>query len=240
MSLRCPIERACEELSPPELKRKSTVGRTGAFLIPSNMTPPFRICINGVQYLDPSSILESFIALTTEALLLPQTVVATLGLFLLVAGIFWSTFHEVSKCGGLSSIVIQNPSHRALRISTVDRPDFYPPSYEDSTDPEKQSSVPLVDFTIKQEEIINIPPPPYSKSSTELVSGTDEQEQPPPYELSVQWLQHQQTADQCSNLGRTESNFNPSTQENSYQQDTDCQGISERATPVRTSETSNA
>ncbi|XP_065717610.1 transmembrane protein 252 [Patagioenas fasciata] len=163
-----------------------------------------------------------------------------LGLFLLVAGIFWSTFHEVSKCGGLSSIVIQNPSHRALRISTVDRPDFYPPSYEDSTDPEKQSSVPLVDFTIKQEEIINIPPPPYSKSSAELISGTDEQEQPPPYELSVQWLQHQQTADQCSNLRRTESNFNPSTQENSYQQDTDCQGISERATPVRTSETGNA
>ncbi|KAK2521291.1 Tmem252 [Columba livia] len=162
---------------------------------------------------------------------------AALGLFLLVAGIFWNTFHEVLKCRVLSSIFIQNPSHRELRISTIDRPDFYPPSYEDSTDPEKQSSVLPVDSTIKQEEIINIPPPPYSESSAELISETDEQEQPPPYELSVQWLQQQQTADQRSNLRRTESNFNPSTQENSYQQDTDCQGISERATPVRTSET---
>nr|XP_021149752.1 transmembrane protein 252 isoform X2 [Columba livia] len=121
--------------------------------------------------------------------------------------------------------------------SLAKRPDFYPPSYEDSTDPEKQSSVLPVDSTIKQEEIINMPPPPYSESSAELISETDEQEQPPPYELSVQWLQQQQTADQRSNLRRTESNFNPSTQENSYQQDTDCQGISERATPVRTSET---
>ncbi|XP_005507215.2 transmembrane protein 252 [Columba livia] len=160
-----------------------------------------------------------------------------LGLFLLVAGIFWNTSHEVLKCRVLSSIFIQNPSHRELRISTIDRPDFYPPSYEDSTDPEKQSSVLPVDSTIKQEEIINMPPPPYSESSAELIGETDEQEQPPPYELSVQWLQQQQTADQRSNLRRTESNFNPSTQENSYQQDTDCQGISERATPVRTSET---
>lgn len=44
-----------------------------------------------------------------------------LGLFLLVAGIFWNTFHEVLKCRVLSSIFIQNPSHRELRISTVDR-----------------------------------------------------------------------------------------------------------------------
>ncbi|XP_065512961.1 transmembrane protein 252 [Caloenas nicobarica] len=160
-----------------------------------------------------------------------------LGLLLLVTGIFWSTFHEVSKYRGLSSIFIQNSSHRELRISTVDRPDLYPPSYEDSTDPEKQISALPVDSTIKQEEIISIPPPPYNESSAKLISETNEQEQPPPYELSVRWLQQQRTADQCSNPRRRESNFHPSTQENSYQQDTDCQGISERATPVRTSET---
>lgn len=44
-----------------------------------------------------------------------------LGFFLLVTGIFWSTFHEVLKYRGLSSIFIQNPSHRELRISTIDR-----------------------------------------------------------------------------------------------------------------------
>ncbi|NXW83686.1 TM252 protein, partial [Alopecoenas beccarii] len=118
-----------------------------------------------------------------------------LGLFLLVTGILWSTFHEVSKYRGLSSIFIQNRSHRELRISTVDRPDFYPPSYEDSTDPEKQTSALPVGSAIKQEEIISIPPPPYSETSAELISETNEQEQPPPYELSVQWLQQQQTAD---------------------------------------------
>ncbi|XP_009278224.1 PREDICTED: transmembrane protein 252 [Aptenodytes forsteri] len=153
-----------------------------------------------------------------------------LGFFLLVTGIFWSTFHEVLKYRGLSSIFIQNPSHRELRISTIDRPDLYPPSYEDSTDPEKQTS------PLKQQEVINIPPPPYSEGRAEFVSETNEQEQPPPYELSVRQLQQQQTADQDLNPGG-ESNSHPSTQENSYQQDTDCQGTSKRATPVRTSET---
>ncbi|XP_010581170.1 PREDICTED: transmembrane protein 252 [Haliaeetus leucocephalus] len=159
-----------------------------------------------------------------------------LGFFLLVTGIFWSTFHEVLKYRGLSSIFIRNPSHRELCVSTIDRPDFYPPSYEDSTDPEKQTFPLPVASTLKQQEVINIPPPPYSESSTEFISETNEQEQPPPYEISVQRLWQQQTADQNSNP-RAESNSHPSTQENSYQQDTDCQGTSERAVPIRTSET---
>ncbi|NXE21536.1 TM252 protein, partial [Ardeotis kori] len=111
-----------------------------------------------------------------------------LGFFLLVTGIFWSTFHEVLKYRGLSSIFIISPSRRELHIATIDRPDFYPPSYEDSTDPEKQTSSQPVASTIKQQEVINIPPPPYSESSTEFISETNEQEQPPPYELSVQHL----------------------------------------------------
>ncbi|KFW09830.1 Transmembrane protein 252, partial [Fulmarus glacialis] len=104
-----------------------------------------------------------------------------LGFFLFVTGIFWSTFHEVLKCRGLSSIFIRNPSCRELRISTIDRPDFYPPSYEDSTDPEKQTfPLPVVSI-LKQPEVLNIPPPPYGESSSEFISETNEQEQPPPY-----------------------------------------------------------
>ncbi|NXT34374.1 TM252 protein, partial [Pelecanoides urinatrix] len=106
-----------------------------------------------------------------------------LGFFLFVTGIFWSTFHEVLKYRGLSSIFIRNPSCRELRISTIDRPDFYPPSYEDSVGPEKQTSPLPVASTLKQPEVLNIPPPPYSKSSSEFISETNEQEQPPPYEL---------------------------------------------------------
>ncbi|NWX22815.1 TM252 protein, partial [Aegotheles bennettii] len=105
-----------------------------------------------------------------------------LGFFLLVTGIFWSTFHEVLKYKDLSSIFIRNPSRRELNVSTIDRPDFYPPPYEDSTDPEKQTSPLPVTPTLKQQEIIEILPPPYSESA-EFISETNEQEQPPPYEL---------------------------------------------------------
>ncbi|KFO72647.1 Transmembrane protein 252, partial [Cuculus canorus] len=104
-----------------------------------------------------------------------------LGFFLLVTGIFWSTFHEVLKYKGLSRLFIQNLSHRELCLSTIDRPDFYPPSYEDSTDPEKQTFPLSVASTPKQQEVINIPPPLYSESSTEFISKTNDQEQPPPY-----------------------------------------------------------
>ncbi|KFQ79505.1 Transmembrane protein 252, partial [Phaethon lepturus] len=104
-----------------------------------------------------------------------------LGFFLLMTGIFWSAFHEVFKYRGLSSIFIQSLSCRGLHVNTIDRPDFYPPSYEDSTDPEKQTSPLPVISTLKQQEVVNIPPPPYSESSAEFVSETYEQEQPPPY-----------------------------------------------------------
>ncbi|NXD58080.1 TM252 protein, partial [Corvus moneduloides] len=103
-----------------------------------------------------------------------------LGLFLLVTGIFWSTFHEALKYRALG-IFIRNPSHRELHVCTIDRPDFSPPSYEDSIDHEKLVSPLSVASTLKQQEFINIPPPPYSESSAEFVSETNEQEQPPPY-----------------------------------------------------------
>ncbi|KAM7024738.1 LOW QUALITY PROTEIN: transmembrane protein 252 [Acridotheres tristis] len=151
-----------------------------------------------------------------------------LGLCLLVIGIFWSTFHEVLKYRALG-IFIRNPSHREPHVCTIDRPDFYPPSYEDSIDPEKLVSPLSVASTLKQQEFINIPPPPYSESSAEFVSETNEQEQPPPYTLSVE---QQQTADQDPNLRGL--NYHISMQEISCQQDTDFQRTSGRETPVKT------
>ncbi|XP_005522766.2 PREDICTED: transmembrane protein 252 [Pseudopodoces humilis] len=155
-----------------------------------------------------------------------------LGLCLLVTGIFWSTFHEILKYRALG-IFIQNPSHREPHVCTIDRPDFYPPSYEDRIDPEKLVFLLPVASTLKQQEFINIPPPPYSESSAEFVSETNEQEQPPPYTLSVE---QQQTADQDPNL-RGGLNSHISMQEISCQQDTDFQRTSGRATPVKTRET---
>ncbi|XP_053824679.1 transmembrane protein 252 [Vidua chalybeata] len=154
-----------------------------------------------------------------------------LGLCLLVTGIFWSTFHEVLKYRALG-IFIRNPSHREPHVCTIDRyvPDFYPPSYEDSIDPEKLVSPLSFASTLKQQEFINIPLSPYSESSAGFVSETNEQEQPPPYTLS---LEQQQTAGQDPNP-RSRLNSHIFMQEISCQKDTDFQRISGRATPVKT------
>ncbi|NXN07661.1 TM252 protein, partial [Indicator maculatus] len=140
-----------------------------------------------------------------------------LGFFLLVIGIFWSTFHAVLKYRGRSSIFMQNPWHRELHVSTIDRPDFYPPSYDDSVDPEKQTFPLPVASTLKEQEVIHmpLPPPPYNESSTEFSSETYEREQPPPYELSVQQLQQQQRCDQDLSL-KAKSHLHPSALENGY------------------------
>ncbi|OWK62744.1 Transmembrane protein 252 [Lonchura striata] len=146
----------------------------------------------------------------------------TLGLCLLFTGIFWSTFHEVLKYRALG-IFMRNPSHREPHVCTIDRPDFYPPSYEDSIDPEKLVSTLSVGSTLKQQEFDNIPPPPYSESSAEFVSETNEQEQPPPYTLS---LEQQQTAGQDPNP-RSGLNSHIFMQEITCQQDTYFQRISQ-------------
>ncbi|NXI67172.1 TM252 protein, partial [Anseranas semipalmata] len=123
------------------------------------------------------------------------------GLLLLVTGIFWSTVHEAMKFRGLSSIFMRNPRLRELRVSTIDRPDFYPPSYEDSTDPGKQTFPLPVVSARKEQEVINIPPPLYSESGAESVSENNEEEQPPPYELPAGGPWQQQAAGQDSSPG---------------------------------------
>nr|XP_030113354.1 transmembrane protein 252 [Taeniopygia guttata] len=157
-----------------------------------------------------------------------------LGLCLLFTGIFWSTFHEVLKYRALG-IFIRNPSHREPHVCTIDRPDFYPPFYENSIDPEKLVSTLSVASTLKQQEFDSIPPPPYNESSAEFVSETNEQEEPPPYTLS---LEQQQTAGHDPNP-RSGLNSHIFMQEIICQQDTDFQRISGRATPVKTRETSS-
>ncbi|XP_008101521.3 transmembrane protein 252 [Anolis carolinensis] len=113
-----------------------------------------------------------------------------LGFFLLICGIFWSTYHEASKHKSLfHSILPRHPRIRESHIDTVDRPDFYPPSYEDSTDPEKQTYPLPVNPLEREKEAYNIPPPLYTESSLEFIEEVSAQdEQPPSYEAS---LRHQ-------------------------------------------------
>lgn len=70
------------------------------------------------------------------------------------------------------------------------RPDFYPPSYEDSTDPEKPT-FPLPDCLLEGESnSYNIPPPLYTESSLEFIEeASSPEQQPPSYEVSVQQQQ---------------------------------------------------
>ncbi|XP_001373933.2 transmembrane protein 252 [Monodelphis domestica] len=106
-----------------------------------------------------------------------------LGFLILLSGIFWSTYQQASQGKDIFTRVLrQNLRHGAPRVPTVDRPDFYPPSYEDSIDPEKQLS-------LEQKEAFNIPPPLYTESSLEFMDNTDShREIPPSYEVSVRGM----------------------------------------------------
>ncbi|XP_034267123.1 transmembrane protein 252, partial [Pantherophis guttatus] len=110
------------------------------------------------------------------------------GFFFLIAGIFWSTYHEASKHNSLfHSIIHGNPRLQESHITTIDRPDFYPPSYEASTALGKQTfSLPACSLEPKS-YAYNIPPPLYTESRFEFIEETGVQEQQPPsYEASVQ------------------------------------------------------
>ncbi|KAM6468454.1 transmembrane protein 252 [Liasis olivaceus] len=133
-----------------------------------------------------------------------------LGFFLLIAGIFWSTYHEATKHKSLfHSIIHGSPRLQESHISTIDRPDFYPPSYEDSTDLGKQTfSLPVCPLE-PERNAYNIPPPLYTESRLEFIEETGVQEErPPSYEVSVQ----QQTTGDDSTLG--EASHAPLSQTN--------------------------
>nr|XP_033780790.1 transmembrane protein 252 [Geotrypetes seraphini] len=112
------------------------------------------------------------------------------GFLLLLTGIFWSTYHEANQKSIFHNIIRQIPRSREIHISTIDRPDFYPPSYEESMNQGSQhNSGPSVQATREEEEAYNIPPPLYTESSLEIVDENNAHEDlPPSYEASVQHL----------------------------------------------------
>ncbi|XP_043837050.1 transmembrane protein 252 [Dromiciops gliroides] len=103
----------------------------------------------------------------------------SLGFLILLSGIFLSTYQQARQSKGIFNRVLrQRLGHGDLPIATVDRPDFYPPSYEDSIDPEKHLSL--------EQETSNIPPPLYTESSLEFMDDTDShRDTPPSYEVSM-------------------------------------------------------
>ncbi|XP_046520688.1 transmembrane protein 252 [Equus quagga] len=110
----------------------------------------------------------------------PGNLILPLGFVILLSGIFWSTYRQASESKGVFNHVLrQHLAHGALPLATVDRPDFYPPAYEESLHAEKQTCP-------AEGEASNVPPPLYTGMGLEFEDENDAHpEAPPSYEESV-------------------------------------------------------
>ncbi|KAM8961051.1 transmembrane protein 252 [Pelodytes ibericus] len=108
------------------------------------------------------------------------------GFILLLVGIFWSTYHEANHKSLFHNMIRRIHSQQEVHVETIDRPDFYPPSY-DSVIQEIELRTESDENMRVVEEGFNIPPPLYTESSMDVVDETyNSQERPPSYEASVQ------------------------------------------------------
>ncbi|KAM9330691.1 transmembrane protein 252 [Gastrophryne carolinensis] len=118
-----------------------------------------------------------------------ETIVAytvmPLGFLLLLAGIFWSTYHEANHKSLFQTMIRRIHSQQQVHVETVDRPNFYPPSYERAL----QDNVLCLNASSNLhvlEQGLNIPPPLYTETVMDVVDETYLCEDPPPsYEMSV-------------------------------------------------------
>ncbi|XP_026961796.1 transmembrane protein 252 [Sagmatias obliquidens] len=131
------------------------------------------ICL-GAFFISSGSLFNCQGNLILAYLLLP------LGFVILLSGIFWSTYHQASESKGVFSRVLRHyGAQGALPLATVDRPDFYPPAYEESLDAEKQGCP-------AEQETSDVPPPPYTEMGLEFEDeGDAHPEAPPSYDESV-------------------------------------------------------
>ncbi|KAG9486753.1 hypothetical protein GDO78_006896 [Eleutherodactylus coqui] len=119
-----------------------------------------------------------------------ETIVAytlmPLGFVLLLIGIFWSTYHEANHKSLFQNVIRQIHSQQQVHIETVDRPDYYPPSYDSVIRDITQTSNTTCHINMDT-RCFNIPPPLYTETAMEILDETYINEEPPPsYEVSVQ------------------------------------------------------
>ncbi|XP_048188899.1 transmembrane protein 252 [Perognathus longimembris pacificus] len=131
------------------------------------------ICL-GAIFISADSILDCQRNLIMAYLLLP------LGFVILLSGLFWSTYRQASNNKGMFSHVLrQYLAQRDLPVDTVDRPDFYPPAYDESLDAEKQ-------IHVAEGQALDVPPPLYTETGLELgAENNAHPEAPPPYHESI-------------------------------------------------------
>uniref|UniRef100_A0A8C5KR38 Transmembrane protein 252 n=1 Tax=Jaculus jaculus TaxID=51337 RepID=A0A8C5KR38_JACJA len=145
--------------------------RTGVVLCALALLAGFLMICLGAFFISSQSMSSNQRNLVMAYVLLP------LGFVILLSGIFWSTYRQAKETKGVFSHVLrQHLASRELPLATVDRPDFYPPVYEESLDPEKQA-YPAGRVTL------GIPPPVYTETDLELAEENDTHpEAPPPYQ----------------------------------------------------------
>ncbi|XP_041516933.1 transmembrane protein 252 [Microtus oregoni] len=127
------------------------------------------ICLGG--YFISNSVIHSQRNLVMAYVLLPM------GFAILLSGIFWATYRQANENKEMFNRVLrQHLASQDLPLATVDRPDFYPPTYEESLDAEKQACP-------AGRGLLGFPPPLYSATNLDLEDEDDPRpEAPPPYQ----------------------------------------------------------
>uniref|UniRef100_A0A8C6RN76 Transmembrane protein 252 n=1 Tax=Nannospalax galili TaxID=1026970 RepID=A0A8C6RN76_NANGA len=148
--------------------------RTGLVLCAFTLLTGFLMICLGAFFISSNSIFHCQGNLVVAYVLLP------LGFVILLSGIFWSTYRQANENKGVFSHVLrQHLARRDLPLATVDRPDFYPPAYEDSLGAEKPDC-------LAGGGALDLPPPLYTETILELEDGNDAQlEAPPSYQECI-------------------------------------------------------
>ncbi|EFB14654.1 hypothetical protein PANDA_017819, partial [Ailuropoda melanoleuca] len=147
--------------------------RTGLVLCALALLMGFLMICLGAFFISSGSIFNCRGNLILAYMLLP------LGFVILLSGIFWSTYRQARESKGVFTHVLRRHLSHGAPLATVDRPDFYPPAYEESLDAEKQPCP-------AGGEALGVPPPLYTEMGLEFEDATDARpEAPPSYEESV-------------------------------------------------------
>ncbi|XP_006863894.1 PREDICTED: transmembrane protein 252 [Chrysochloris asiatica] len=132
--------------------------RSSLLLCALTLLTGFLVVCLGAFFISSGSVFSCRGNLIAAYLLLP------LGFVILLSGIFWSTYRQACKSKRMFSHVVRQ--HLAQgSLATVDRPDFYPPAYEESPGAVKQTW--------------EIPPPMYTELGLDVHA---QPEAPPPYQ----------------------------------------------------------
>ncbi|XP_063043727.1 transmembrane protein 252-like [Engraulis encrasicolus] len=102
------------------------------------------------------------------------------GFMLLLMGAFWSLVHGMKSNLYRQQRRQRRHSASQMYIYTVDRPNLYPPTYEES-EARGHRAIPIGPSSVW----LGLAPPLYTHSSTEVVNEAFSHEEPPPYQQAL-------------------------------------------------------